>query len=208
MRLCTLFAIVLSGFLVSPTSAPAEIIGNLPQNDDDANFTVGGNTDRRWGVGFTMPAASGAPLGSAILRLSVDFTVPDDTPVVELYADSGGGNPTGAALVTFNNPTFTNGVVQDYKFLPSSPFNLAAGTSYWLVVSGAETTNIFSWRGSNNPAKVPAGTATFIGTKFAAGGGLPSGLTVSQDPSFQIIPEPTSLLLFAAGSAVIMRRRR
>lgn len=213
-RTFTLLAAVLAG---STCAWGTTIISNPSVNDGVQTIFPGfGGIDGIKGMGFTMGAVS-FNLDSVDLRLC--FSDEADgcfngsagtvgTPVVRLFSDVGG--IPSAELLTFVNPMFALGTA-DYTFLPSGPFTLSAGTSYWIVLHSGDGGE-FSWK-ANDPQTIPAGAfASHLGE--LVGGDAPDPPDSSSE-FFNIyavngtaVPEPSGALLVIVGltASIVFRR--
>jgi hypothetical protein len=199
-------------------AAPANaivLIGNLPQTNDMSGVSV--SSPFLKALAFTTPS-------SAFAVESVDVRLQNATNVggvlVRLFAtDAQGDAPAtteGALpLATFINPNFTTTAITTYNFTLATPFVLAPGTQYWLVVASTGA-NTF-WR-SSFPSVTPSSVVGF--THSGSGNSSDNGSSYRPSTvlnSYQLngsavaaaAPEPTSLTLIAlvCGGAVVRRRR-
>jgi hypothetical protein len=108
----------------------------------------------------------------------------------------------------------------DYAFLPSLPFTLEGGESYWLVLHQLEAnTGNLAWM-SNDPTTIPTGSfVTHTGALFSttSAPGPPSASDVLEEFSLYTlngteVPEPATLMLCSVGGMLVLwrlvRRRR
>ncbi|MCC5822873.1 MAG: serine protease [Phycisphaerales bacterium] len=138
------------------------VIGNMLGNDASGSVSLGGG--RIKAMGFTIPAGNPQQLGSVALRLT---TSSNSLPLVRVY--SGTSSSIGSLLATLNNPpSFADGD-GTYFFTPSAPLNLAAGSTYWLVVYNTGSGSL-DWRASD-PAILPSGIATHAGSLWSSTAG-------------------------------------
>lgn len=207
-----LLAAVLCGSLAlasmpRPASATT-LIANLPQSVGafNSDFAINNNL----AAGFGMPAGGDYFLDSLTLQMTVfsSFTF----AAVSLYEGSDLA-PSGTAVATFTNPTFTNGVTSPYVFVPTASFTLLSSTNYWIVLEGdGATLNSVNWD-SSSPSVTATGLATFLGQTI--GESLPPTTTFAPARrfSFQVdgtaVPEPsTGLLAVLAALGCLIARRR
>jgi hypothetical protein len=189
------------------------ILSNLPGNDRSTTFINGprGGFDGvipfgSKAAGFTMTTSSDFLLDEVQLRLL--FVSANSVPVVALYNTNALGNP-GTPLITLTNPpVLPVGAITTFSFLPPAPFTLAAGSTYWIVVSNAATVpDSFLWE-ANAPSIRPTGLATSAGYRFNNGPPPP----VSASSTFNsfavlataLIPEPSTGLLCGVGMLGLM----
>lgn len=208
MKLC-LFAFLI---VMPRLSTAATIIGNYPPNNDFIGVSLTGRPItglRVLGAGFGMPTGSNYQLDSITLRMQVS-----GTPILrfELFGDVG-GNPGGPTLVSFISPTFTGGI-NDFTFLPSSPFTLLSGNTYWFAVTGLPGSGGSEWKASA-PSIVPTGIATSAGYRRSETGEFPpTGVTFTnttyrvEGTELSAIPEPSSLFLLGSGLLAISTHNR
>lgn len=213
--------------LALPAPARAQtIIGNLPpQGSEQVSNEL---ESSRGAVSFRMNAGA-YNLDGVKLRLSLFNGIGgaeinnNPAPLVELR-DDGGTVPGSNVLTTFQNPTFSGGnAATDYTFLPGSAVTLEANTKYWVYVYGAAGGGEYFWYRSTTGVTPtsPSGAATFgefrrsqsSGATWFDDGRLNSfevlgtprqEVTVVGD----VVPEPTSILLFLPGLAAVSLRRR
>lgn len=139
------------------------VIGNLLGNGLSQSASIGNG--RIKGMGFTIPGSGSEQLGSVALRLRNNGS--NIFPVVRIY--SGTASSVGSLLATLNNPpSFTEGD-GTYFFTPSSPLNLAAGATYWLVVYNTGSDS-FGWL-ANDPVVLPTGIASHAGSLWSGTAG-------------------------------------
>lgn len=139
------------------------IIGNLIGNGGTRSAALGDG--RIKGMGFTIPGGNPQQLGSVGLRLSING--PSTFPLVRVY--SGSPSSIGSLIATLNNPASFFEGDGTYFFNPSSPLNLSAGSTYWVVVYNTGSDSI-DWT-ANTPAILPTGIASHAGSLFSASGG-------------------------------------
>ncbi len=192
--------------LTSGHTQCADIIGNLPQNNDFANSSISSAANKA--VSFTM-GTSAYTLDSVQLRLSAPVLT---TAQIQIRNDTGGLDPGTTVLASFTNPTSQGAGIFDYTFTPTGSFTLSASTKYWLYVSA--TTDNYTWYASS-PSITPTGVATFGAYRFTSNSGSSWGSSTTLN-SFKItgtvVPEPSTLILsglsVAALAAKAFARRR
>lgn len=193
----------------APAAARADVIlGNLGSGNGGSP-TI--STTEFIGASFTMGSQAYA---LSDVQITLNGTVSSGT-TFELESDAS-GNPSGTALFTFTNPTFSGTNLTTYKFPAGSPFTLAANTTYWLV--GLTTSGSSGWVVSS-PSTNPSGVATFNQYKETTNSGS-SWSPLGSTPVLELdgtpmtgVPEPSSFALLGAASAVLSlggwyRRRR
>ena len=196
-------AVALLAFPAVSTRADV-IISNL--GSAHAQFRAGGYT----AMGFTMGTES-YTLTDVELSLVVFSGVP---PLITLNANNGG--TPGVALEAFTNPSFGSNQ-QNYTFTPTSPFTLAANTTYWLTAAlndsrwyyasvdatGIATSVGFALFSPDAGASWITDTGTY--RAYQVNGSPPAASTAAP------VPEPSSLLLACVagcGSLLPALRRR
>ena len=128
----------------------------------------------------------------------------------ELRADSASG--PAAALATFGLPALAVGATQ-IELLPSVPaLQLAAGTTYWIVL-GVAGAGAFGWtyaEGNNQ-----SGPGSLGNYNYSTDGGVNWANFGADNPylvrvNVAAVPEPASALTLLAGMALLaaLRRRR
>jgi hypothetical protein len=172
-------AVTLLAFLSGPDVRAASIvvIGNYPQSNDGTLSAVA-SLDGTFAkaVGFTMGEQS-YDLASVTLRL-MEQAGSNSMLSVALFRGTP-ADPSGPALVRFDSPTIPS-LASDVTFTPTTSFELQAGSTYWLEVSGkSDTLNGIVWYASR-PGLTPAGlAATSAGARFTDQLGLSSALVTS-----------------------------
>jgi len=204
-------ALVLLG--LSPAVGRADvIIGNLGAQDG-GSITL--NSSELFAGSFTM-GSQAFSLSDARIRLTFS---PAFSTTFRLESDStGSSQPSGAVLLTFDNPTFFSGNLT-YTFTAGTPFTLAANTTYWLV--GSTTTGASAnWLESSPPTNPTGSGADFGNYMFSANAGATwNNALISSKTLFELngtpltgVPEPSSLVLVGmvvcVAAAVGWRRRR
>ena len=154
----------------APFAAAQPILSNYPPaNDTNTSADI---DNLRWkALSFSMPASQSATVGNLTVRLG-NYASAADIPVFEIRDHTGSTTAPGPnVLLTFTAPPPGTATIQDYTFTPASTFTLAAGTSYWILMRGADAATSVDWRGSS-PAIVPTGIATYGGQSlFTSNGG-------------------------------------
>lgn len=146
------------------------------------------------------------------------FGVPPGNPesfLVNFYADGGNGVP-GALLSTntignYAGATFTGLKIQDiisifsYQGTLATPFQATAGTRYWISIVDPTEFARWYWASGSGPDNKHT---TIIDGQVYAGEAGDTAFTLQGTVS--AVPEPASMLLFAAGTAALLlgRRRR
>jgi hypothetical protein len=188
------------------------VIGNLGAGDSSNQSIDSGNW---FAASFTMGSVAYS-LSDVQIRLGAN---PNSTTTFTLQSNAtvpAPSHPSGTNVATFTNPTFV-GTTTTYTFNVSSPFTLAANTTYWLV--GHTNGGATAWKRSD-PQTNPSGSGATFGTYALSGN---SGATWSNNtehsPLFQVdgtptvgSPEPSSLVLVGTvacvAGAVALRRWR
>ncbi len=192
--------IVLALMIAAGQASADVIISNMPGNDGSQSAGINSST-RTKGMGFTM-GADAYFLSDITMRL--DITDVNAVPVIEIFTDAGG--VPGVSLTTLLNPTIDTLGIANYAFTPAGSFTLDGGTSYWIVASAMNDTNVYSWKASS-PSQTPMGIATHIGATW---GTYPPQNSSSILVSYEIngfIPAPSSLALLGLGGLTLRRRR-
>lgn len=182
----------------APTRAEVMFSNPAPSIINSQN-TVNGPV--QWATGFTTSAAA-LPLVS----VDLSFGVPSGsvTPTVQLFGSSSGTAPTGSALATLTSlSTVTGAGPTSYTFTPTSPFNLAANTNYYVVVSAPGSP--FGWfQSSAAPtAQNGSGWTALPGVVSTNGGSTYSSTLGSQASYISVVPEPSTLALAGIGMAAL-----
>ena len=113
------------------------VIGDYPQTNEGTLSTVaslGGSYSKA--VGFTMGGQS-FDLASVTLRL-MEQAGSTSTLSVALFGGTPAG-PSGGALANFDTPAIPS-LAGNVTFTPTTLFQLQAGNTYWLDVSGQSDT--------------------------------------------------------------------
>lgn len=158
------------------------LLGNLPQLDDNGRVTIGSFNMNQLQVAtkFTLP---GTPyiLDSIQLRLFLADT--GGPVVVTIHSDDAGGSAPGTLIGTLDNPPLTDNF-GTYTFAAAGVIRLEANTTYWFVVDHGDNLSSFDLtRSSGAPA--PSGLATFNDFRRSADDGV-SYPEVLDTPNFQI----------------------
>lgn len=172
-------------------------------------------------VAFTMPDPL-LPSGTTdylldTIQVYLTGTATSDRVILGLY-DNDGVNTPGALISSFTAASsFTlNATVTAYTFLPNSSVLLEDGTTYWVALSAAPGVSSFgiSWRTSSpQPSSYSSVGVTYGGNVFGASTN-PSVLASvgssinAMSINATVVPEPSTLALVAAGSFLVMFRRR
>lgn len=201
--------LALSLGLFTMPACGAIIIENLSEPVGGSS-TTDNNSGK--GVNFIMPAGTDYVLTSIVVGLSGVAGVDDAS--VELWSDEGGATPIAAQLEILTDPgTLADGL----NTFTSSGTTLVGGTTYWVVV--VADAGSFGWE---HHAGAPGGNANFtseigaLHTDRKFGNNPPSNYTVTSSVlnrlqvNAAVIPEPSSLALFAIAGclAVTIRRKR
>jgi hypothetical protein len=200
------FIVILGIALLQTTVWGAAIISNMGQGNTGTASISGGTASAE---GFTINAGTNYTLDAAMFALlNGDATaLPSSGLNIGLFADAG-GKPGGSALVTFSLPGSIVSGDASYSATPNSAFQLAASTTYWLILNDPTASNL-NWRISS-----PAATGSGATDAGFTQGTMTSATQVSSfSPAacssrlkFEIdatpvvasgVPEP-STLLFAA----------
>jgi hypothetical protein len=203
-----LFASLLGSCLLALPASSASILSSYPTASDGSRTL--GFVDNL-AVGFTI-GGTAQNLGSATIRLSAVgiSNFPTSAIQASLYGDAG-ANPVNPVLVTFTPAagTITNATL-DVVLTPTSPFTLAASTTYWLVVEAPSVTKDLGWDIAVAPA---TGTlATYVGARTSST--VPPTNVIAPNPIFAIdttvVPEPgtLSLTVLGFGGLSLLRRSR
>lgn len=204
--LLSIAAIAFSSSLVKATVAVSNL--ELPQGPGGWTIT----SDQYVGMSFTV----GSDYSSWNLD-SVDMVVFGSSTndfFVELHEDDGTGKPFVDSILTFTGANPSSSSIATYNFIPSSPFTLSAGTTYWLTAesvglygwiytnpsSGAESTALTDWSIGNNLA-----ISTNVGASWSVDGSNPAKFAIN---ATGIAPEPSSIALLALGGVAALCRRR
>jgi hypothetical protein len=188
------------------------VIGNLAAGDGSNQSIDSGNW---FAASFTMGSVAYS-LSDVQIRLGGN---PNSTTTFTLQSDAtvpAPSHPSGTDVATFTHPSFSGGTTT-YTFTVSSPFTLAANTTYWLV--GRTNAGATAWKRSN-PQTNPSGSgATFGSYALSGNSGATWTDTTANSPIFQVdgtstvgTPEPSSLVLVSTvacvAGAVALRRWR
>jgi hypothetical protein len=192
----------------APFVAAQPILSNYPPTND-TNTTADVDNLRQKALSFSMPASQSATVGNLTVRLG-NYAVATDLPIFEIRDHTGSTTAPGPnVLLSFTAPPPGGAAIQDYTFTPSSTFTLAAGTSYWILMRGADAVTSVDWRGSS-PAIVPTGIATYGGQSLFTTNGGTSWTTSATINSLhlEVIPEPSMLGLAGVGFVALGARAR
>ena len=219
-----LFSLTLIAAFSAPANALETIFGN--PGITHAGLELYGSGFDSLAQGFKMGAGKSYELDSVEVGLFFPSSAAFSMISVGLYANSG-GSPTGSALVTFDNPDFSDPVSPAvYTFgYTGTRYTLAADATYWLVVNytgDAET--LFTWEFAETDALNPSTTGRFYTpTAGTSGSGityvdtkgydsltpaqgwvsLSSGGTNYRGLRYAIVPEPSTYALGAIGTLVM-----
>jgi hypothetical protein len=193
---------------VTTASAADILFDNLDQNDYPSQINdVSIATNSSWygqqfktdGQGYTLVDVTlymmrGSGTGAAI---------------VEIFSDNGTINPAPSSwLHTLTSPGSYSGTRANTTFT-STGFNLAANTSYWVVLRSADTSAFF-WSWTNVTTGLGVGfspnwaESTNSGATWPAiSDGSPQNMQVRAQP----VPEPSSMILAALGCSAAWLRR-
>ena len=188
----------------------AVILSNYPPTND-TNTTADVDNLRWKALSFAMPAGQSANLGLLTVRLG-GYSLLTDVPIFEIRDHTGSTTSPGPnILASFAAPgPGPDTAIRNYTFTPTSAFTLQAGTSYWLVARGPDSTSSVYWRGSS-PAITPTGIATYGGQSLFttnAGSTWSASATINSFELLDIVPEPGSAALLAIGAVTLVLRRR
>src|SRR5688572_21197119 len=146
-------------------SAPAQMIGNLPQTND-TNTSADIDNLRHKALGFIM---GNDPYSLKSIEVRVGDYLTFGQLNLEIWSDSGAVNP-GVLLHQLIQAPPTGPGFQTASFLVNGAFVFNPNTQYWLRMSGILGTGP-SWRGSS-PAITPVGPgATHNGSLFTTNAG-------------------------------------
>jgi hypothetical protein len=185
------------------------ILGNYPPAN---NTTLTADVDnlRRKAMSFAMPAGSDYFITSITLRLG-NYITPGDSAVLEIRNHTGSTTAPGLTTIgAFVAPASASSAISDFVFTPVGTVTLQAGTSYWIYLSGANSTTSFDWRGSS-PAIIPTGIAAYGGQSLFTTNGGTSWTSSATINSFLIegdIPAPAAGALLLLAGVVARRRAR
>ena len=206
-------------FAQSTDSQATDIFSNLGTPDSSSNAAIGYNSISSFNVIY----AQGFTTGTSLYDLnSVDLPLAvtgagNGSPLLQIYTNNA-GNPGTALNATFTNPSF--GAQSVYNLSLSTPFALAASTSYWLVVSDstAASQTKFNWYYSDSfssPTAQNGSGLTYLAAARSVNGGTAwttnntfaqTGITVNATA----VPEPGTYVLgaIATGLMTAVARRR
>jgi uncharacterized repeat protein (TIGR02543 family) len=125
---CTAMLFLAAVLLSQYSGAQTVLISNLAKSVD-AQYSAGGST---WIAQAFTTDASPSRLDSVICK----FQSGAADASLKLYGSSSGD--VGSFITNFGAGTLVSG--SDYRFVPSSTVDLAASTTYWIVLSSASTT--------------------------------------------------------------------
>jgi hypothetical protein len=162
---------VVVGCLLLASSGQAQILSNLPGTGSGSGTNLGLGTDgadRTKGVGVTI-GATAFDFDSMVALIS--NTTPASTLSGGIYSDSA-GNP-GTLLAAFAPVAIPeNQTAAEISITTAAPYQLAAGTTYWFVLDGPDTTNNLMWESLNpNTAPTAGAGVTYVGYRFSSTGG-------------------------------------
>jgi hypothetical protein len=168
-------AVVVLAVLLVASQGQAQLLGNLPGTPSGTGSNLGLGTDgadRTKAVGMTVGAD---PVDITSMVALISNTTPASTLSGGIYSDSG-GNP-GTLVVDFTPVPIADGQpVGEVTILPSAPVQLAAGTTYWFVLDGPDTTNSLLWQSlTPNTAPTAAAGVSYVGYRFSSNGGASWG---------------------------------
>lgn len=207
-------------FAQSTDSLAIDVFSNLGTPDSSSNAAIGYNSISNFNVIYAQGFTTGTSLyvlNSVDLPLAVTGAG-NGSPLLQIYSDNA-GNPGTALSATFNNPTF--GAQTVYNLSLSTPFALAASTSYWLVLSDttAASQTKFNWYYSDT-FSAPTGRNGSGLTHLAAARSLNGGTVWTTNNTFAqtgitlnatAVPEPGTYILGVISTgimAAIARHRR
>ena len=201
----------------APLAQAAVTVSNLGiQDAGTAGWGV--YTTQFIGMSFTVGSDYGSwDLDSVTIKAYSASGSPTSSPfIVELHADDGSGRPAVTSLATLTG--VDPSTLGEYSFVPTAPFTLGAGLTYWLTAeslgsgptgygwvmtepqSGAESTALTGWSIGNNIA-----ASGDQGASWAAHNLNPTKFAVN---ATGVVPEPGSLGLLALGGLAAATRRR
>lgn len=206
-------------FSQSTNSQATDIFSNLGTPDSSSNAAIGYNSISSFNVIY----AQGFTTGTSLYDLnSVDLPLAvtgagNGSPLLQIYTNNA-GNPGTALNATFTNPSF--GAQSVYNLSLSTPFALAASTSYWLVASDstAASQTKFNWYYSDSfssPTAQNGSGLTYLAAARSVNGGTAwttnntfaqTGITVNATA----VPKPGTYVLgaIATGLMTAVARRR
>jgi hypothetical protein len=217
--------------LASAFALPGVRAVTLVSNLDRVQTGTIGNTSNStlqnslWAFQFTTGSAASTVTGLTAALGNYAGTVPV-TAVFEAGIWTNASGPSSQLATFSNTPTVAGSTVNnvaDVSFT-SSGINLAANTSYWVVLrntAASGTQFAFDWGGTNQSTESSAYGWTIadahLGThyRFSVNGGsswIDPGDSVSNlkfSLEGTVVPEPSSLMMLAvAAGGLIVRRRR
>lgn len=202
-----------------PLARAVDVYSNLGNPDSSSNAAIGHNDSTSFDVYY----AQGFTTGTSLYNIdSVDLALGvtnagNGTPLLRIYSNNAGLPGTDLGAV-FTNPTFGTRAI--YNLSLTSPFALAASTSYWLVLSDSTSgsNTKFNWYYSDtfsSPAARNSSGFTFLNGARSINGGTSwttntafaqTGVTINATA----VPEPSTWVFaaMATGLTALVARRR
>lgn len=204
-------------FAWSRMALAVDIYSNLGNPDSSSNAAIGYNSVTNFNVKY----AQGFTTGSTLYTIeSVDLPLGvtgagNGTPLLQIYSNNAGvpGSDLGAS---FTNPSF--GAQAVYNLSLTTPFALAANTSYWLVLSDTTSASQtkFNWYYSDaisTPTAQNGSGLTFLNGARSNNGGTnwsPNNAFALTGITVNAVPEPSTyaLAMITTGFIALLRRRQ
>lgn len=191
------------------TASAATAVSNLGE-------PTNGGTAFQASVATSFTTGSALPLWSlesVEIPFSRDAGNSADSITVAIHADTN-GVPGGTVVPLSGDPITNPGTVitnpGTYNFYPNSPTNLAASTTYWIVLSqGTVIGDTTRWDFTNSDAESSAFAGWSIGDDLYEniGGWTNVGPNTGQ-LAINAVPEPSGALLAGLGALALLGRRR
>jgi hypothetical protein len=173
---------------------------------EDAGITNAG-TGAYVGNRFTTGSNGDYAINFVTLSMGDHFTTDGDFEV-RLYTDNGSDAP-GSLLAELNGPTKPAENIQ-VQYTLSSPLDIDANTSYWLIAIATGGASDFGWRFTDDTTETSP-----LGWTIDGSADLNTDFTVdarysgSQVFNVDVIPEPATMgLIGAFGGALLFINRK